>query len=234
MLWGIRPVEQQAAYGLAVDGLRRQIHLGLLLPGERMPAERKLAEEINISRVTLREALRILETEGYLAVKRGAAGGAFVAGEADLRTLALRRIARDPAAVMRVMEFREVNERVAARFAATRRTPANLKRMRQALDAVRAAVSAGLLRQAETAFQISTAEASQNPLLVKAIEDASAAAFLPLVSGDVAAAVVASHRDRAPILEAVEARDEAAVERAVGELHARDWERFRALTKGGG
>ena len=101
MLWGIKPVQQQAAYGLAVEGLRRQIQLGLLLPGERMPAERKLAEELNVSRVTLREALRILETEGYLTVRRGSQGGAFVANEETLRKITLRRIALDPALPMR-------------------------------------------------------------------------------------------------------------------------------------
>ncbi|MEC8482530.1 MAG: GntR family transcriptional regulator, partial [Pseudomonadota bacterium] len=52
MLWGLRPVEQQAAYGLAVDRIKRQIHMGFIMPGERLPAERKLAEEVGLSRVT--------------------------------------------------------------------------------------------------------------------------------------------------------------------------------------
>ena len=49
MLWGLRPVEQLAAYGLVVERIRRQILLSLLLPGERLLPERKLAFEMNIS-----------------------------------------------------------------------------------------------------------------------------------------------------------------------------------------
>jgi DNA-binding FadR family transcriptional regulator len=231
MLWGLRPVEPQAAYGLAVDGLRRQIHLGLLLPGERMPAERKLAEEIHVSRVTLREALRILEGEGYLTIRRGATGGAFVAGEAELRAMAVRRMARDPAAVMRILEFRELNERMAARYAAGRRTPGHLKRLRQSLDAMKAATGAGLLRQAETAFHLALAEASLNPLLVKAIEEAIALAFLPLVADEITAAAARAHGAHATILEALEARDEGAAEAAVARIQAHDWALVQATTR---
>ena len=72
MLWGLRPVEPQATYGIAVDRLKRQIHSGLLLPAEKLPAERQLSDDFGISRVTLREALRVLETDRYIVVKRGA------------------------------------------------------------------------------------------------------------------------------------------------------------------
>ena len=148
MLWGIRPVQQQAAYGLAVEALRKQILLGLLLAGEKMPPERKLSEGMNVSRVTLREALRVLQTEGYITVRRGAHGGAFVADEDSLLKIALARAARDPGMVMRAIEFSESNEKVAARYAAGRRTPANLKLLRDALQAIHIADSPGQLRQA--------------------------------------------------------------------------------------
>ena len=72
MLWGLRPLEPKATYGLAVDSLRRQIHSGLLLPEERLPAERQLSDSFGISRVTLREALRVLEESQYINVRRGA------------------------------------------------------------------------------------------------------------------------------------------------------------------
>ena len=67
MLWGLRPLEPKAAHGLAVDQLQRQIHSGLLLPEERLPAERQLSDQFGISRVTLREALRVLETNSLSA-----------------------------------------------------------------------------------------------------------------------------------------------------------------------
>lgn len=231
MLWGIRPVEQKSVYGLAVDGIRKQIHLGLVKPGERLPPERELAETLSVSRVTLREALRILESEGYLGVKRGASGGAFVVEEAELRSLALRRIGRDAALVMRIIEFLSANERIAARFAAQRRTPAHLKRMRSARDQIIKAGDASSLRHAEVLFQMAMSEATQNPLLVHAIEDATAAAFMPLIQSDIESARVISADLRAALLTAVEDRDDVKSEAAIDAIIEHDWSRLRALAK---
>lgn len=186
MLWGLKPVEQQAAYGLAVDRLKRLVHLGLLLPNERMPSERKLAEQISISRVTLREALRVLEAEGYVTIRRGATGGAFIAGEEHLRRMAEQHIAGDPASAMRVFEYRETAEPLAAKLAAVRRTPADLKRFESAIEEIRAAQSPGELRRGEAAFHLSVGQASNNRFLASSLEDALASLFLPLPSGDLA------------------------------------------------
>ena len=148
MLWGLRPVQLQAAHGLAVDVLRRQVHLGLLAPGERLPAERTLADQLGVSRVTLREALRVLEAEGYLSVRRGVQGGAFICDLKTLQRLATRHLGRDPAAAMRVFEFRDAIEPLAARLAAARRTPTHLQALTASLDAARSADSPATLRRA--------------------------------------------------------------------------------------
>ena len=184
MLWGMKPVEQQAAYGLAVDKIKRLIHLGLLLPGERMPAERKLAAQISISRVTLREALRVLEANGYVSIRRGAAGGAFVAEEVQLREMAKRRVSGDPAATLRVFEYRIVAEPMAARLAAIRRTPADLKSLQKTLLEIGNASSPGELRRGETAFHLSIVQASCNRFLLNSLEEALASLFLPLPNGE--------------------------------------------------
>jgi DNA-binding FadR family transcriptional regulator len=206
MLWGLRPVEQQAAYGLVVERIRRQVHLGLMLPGERLPPERKLADDMSVSRVTLREALRVLETEGYVSVRRGAHGGSSVADEADLDRIARRRAARDPGGFLRALEFREAIERGAARFAATRRTPADLKRMRIGLDAMVKATTLGELRRAESTFHIALAEASHNELLASSLEEALATLFAPLGNGDAAGLRSLRHAPRLMLIEAIEAR----------------------------
>jgi len=56
-----RPIEASAMYERVVDRIHRAIHLGQLLPGDKLPPERVLAEQLKVSRVTLREALRVLE-----------------------------------------------------------------------------------------------------------------------------------------------------------------------------
>lgn len=65
------------------DELAERIASGSLLPGSRLPPEPRLAEELEVSRATLREALRSLEEDGYVTRRRGA--GTYVVGHPRLR-----------------------------------------------------------------------------------------------------------------------------------------------------
>ncbi|SOD94747.1 FadR/GntR family transcriptional regulator [Blastococcus haudaquaticus] len=80
-----------------VDQIRMLIRQGQLIAGDRLPSERELCERFGVSRVTVREALRVLEANGLVEIRVGARGGAFVtapssrlvgAGIADLISLA--------------------------------------------------------------------------------------------------------------------------------------------------
>jgi GntR family transcriptional regulator, transcriptional repressor for pyruvate dehydrogenase complex len=81
-----KPAKPQRAF----EQITRQIELliteGHLKPGDKLPTERALAAQLEVSRNTLREALRMLEIAGVLTLRRGASGGAFVA-VADRQTL---------------------------------------------------------------------------------------------------------------------------------------------------
>lgn len=61
-----------------VEQIRGLMREGKLRPGDRLPSERDLCQQFGVSRVTVREALRILETGGLVAIRVGARGGAFV------------------------------------------------------------------------------------------------------------------------------------------------------------
>jgi len=73
-----RPVRGGNAFEITVARLVQAIRLGLVVVGERLPPERELAEQLGVSRVTLREAIGALREAGYLASRRGRAGGTFV------------------------------------------------------------------------------------------------------------------------------------------------------------
>lgn len=227
MLWGLKQVEPKAAYGLAVDLLRGKIHSGLLLPAEKLPAERQLSERFGISRVTLREALRVLEADRYITVRRGAQGGAFVADENRLNELARHRLSRAPGSTMRVVEFLTVNQMAVSRLAATRRGPAELKRMREALDMMRTARTAPQIKQAEALFLLALGDAAHNQLLAGAIEDGLAELFLPFEFDPAHETGAAAQRLFDCLFSAIEAEDASGAEAAMADLHGLLWDVVR-------
>src|SRR4051812_3996312 len=91
------PVSVNRISEVIVEQVRLLIREGKLVPGDRLPSERSLCERFGVSRVTVREALRVLEANGLVEIRVGARGGAFVTlpsserlgeGLAELLTLA--------------------------------------------------------------------------------------------------------------------------------------------------
>jgi len=231
VLWGLQPLQPKAAYGLAVDLIQRQIHAGLLLPEERLPAERQLSDSFGISRVTLREALRVLETNDYITVRRGAHGGAFVANEERLHLLAQRRISRAPADALRVLEYLSVNLVAGSGHAAVRRGPADLKKMREALRLMRDAGTAPLRKQAETLFLLAVAGAAQIPLLERGVEEAIAELFMPFDESGSVESVEGAISSFERLFSALKDEDKGRSEAEMIALNARFWTQIRKITR---
>lgn len=73
----------ERAYVEVVNQIKQRIYEAKLLPGDRLPTERELCEVFGVSRMALREALRVLELSGLIEVKRGSKGGIFIADTVD-------------------------------------------------------------------------------------------------------------------------------------------------------
>ena len=84
----LRPVHGGNAFEETVQRLLQTVRLGLIAPGERLPAERELAGMLAVSRDTLRDALAALGEAGYLVSRRGRYGGTFVVDELPTSTTA--------------------------------------------------------------------------------------------------------------------------------------------------
>src|SRR4051794_3824539 len=116
-------IERQQSHVLVADVLRRRIALGGFVSGERLPAERELAETLGVGRMTLRRALQTLGEEGLVTTARGRAGGTFVSGQAPVPAAQRRRIAATQRARLeQSLEFRLAVEPAAAELCAQRAT----------------------------------------------------------------------------------------------------------------
>ncbi|MGI5351223.1 FadR/GntR family transcriptional regulator [Streptomyces sp. CA-250714] len=165
----LRTVHAGNGFEEALEQILQIVRLGLVAEGERLPAERELAERLGISRVTLREVLRVLAEQGVVESRRGRYGGTFVlpqpvTGEADPGTAQLRLPARAPD-LADTLTFREVLEAGAAELCAGRGLSASeAARLREALDATREA-TLGDYRRHDTLLHLTLVELAGSPSL---------------------------------------------------------------------
>jgi DNA-binding FadR family transcriptional regulator len=168
------PVHQRRAHEYVVEELRRAILLRAVGPGERLPSEHDLAELLDVSHITARQALRELEREGLVELRRGRLGGAYVVGvpvlgDGPARLDELRRGARS---VRSALEFRRLIEPQAAALAATKANADTIEAVGAARDAVARRVEAPdpAFMAADTAFHLAVAQVSDNPHVHAAVE----------------------------------------------------------------
>src|ERR687888_754395 len=162
------PVARPSMFEETVARLGTAIRVGLLAPGTQLPPERELAEQLGISRSTLRHALTTLVQSGLLASARGRGGGTFVvprpplvAGGAEVSSAEVRDI----------LDFRVATETGAAVLAAERRTAADLASLTSLVARMAAAEEFEDYRRADMRFHIGIAEAARSPRLVASMTE---------------------------------------------------------------
>lgn len=169
------PVRTGNAFEETVERLLAVIKLGLVAPGDRFPAERELAAQLGISRLTLREAIRELQQAGYVESRRGRFGGTFVTYRPpDPSEAEAARLARANAAKLTdALTFRMAVETGAAEALA--RSSERRAVGREVLLARLAAVNSASpedYRRLDTLFHLSIAELAGSSLLTAACVDA--------------------------------------------------------------
>ena len=160
-----------------------------------------------MSRVTLREAVRVLEGEGLVEVRRGSAGGTTIRQGAVPRSDVRRQLRGRLGTVLATQEFRLAIEPLAAARAAEHRTKAALKELHRTVAEFEKADSIGPFRRADSIFHLTLARNSACPPLARAVEDARIAMFELVDAFDFAIGVASSLRAHLAILECVEGRD---------------------------
>uniref|UniRef100_A0AAU3H326 FCD domain-containing protein n=1 Tax=Streptomyces sp. NBC_01401 TaxID=2903854 RepID=A0AAU3H326_9ACTN len=165
LLPALRPVRAGNGFEEALEQILQVVRLGLVPGGGRLPPERELAGLLGISRVTLRDVLRVLQDQGLIEARRGRYGGTFVLprtrpADGD----ELRRRIRD-VDIEDVLLFREVLESGAAGLCASRGLDGEgADRLRRALAATHEAPLPDY-RRIDTLFHLTLAELSGSPSL---------------------------------------------------------------------
>ncbi|MFI9605271.1 FadR/GntR family transcriptional regulator [Streptomyces sp. NPDC052043] len=154
-----------SAVDAVIDEIRRQIHEGEWVPGDRLPSEAELTKTLGISRASLREATRALVHSGLLAVRQG--DGTYVVAVDEAAVTLSRKIMNSKTS--EVLEVRRGLDASAVPLAAVRRTEADLTALREALDDRQRSAEAGDLDsfiEADLRFHMAVAQASHNELLI--------------------------------------------------------------------
>ncbi|MGW5127592.1 FadR/GntR family transcriptional regulator [Streptomyces sp. NPDC004069] len=158
-------VNRVSAVDAVIDEIRRQIHEGEWVPGDRLPSEAELTKTLGISRASLREATRALVHSGLLAVRQG--DGTYVVAVDETAVTLSRKIMNSKTS--EVLEVRRGLDASAVPLAAVRRTEADLTALREALDDRQRSAEAGDLDsfiEADLRFHMAVAQASHNELLI--------------------------------------------------------------------
>lgn len=168
-------IQQRRLSDEIVEQLETMILEGVLQAGERLPAERKLAEQFGVSRPSLREAIQKMLAKGLLVSRQG--GGNYVSQEVGttFSDPLLALMLEQQSGQKDLLEFRHTLEGACAYYAALRATPADHKRLDAAFAQLEACyagtvdncqVEEGL---ADARFHLAIAEASHNVVFLHTI-----------------------------------------------------------------
>ncbi|MDO8562892.1 MAG: FadR/GntR family transcriptional regulator [Candidatus Limnocylindria bacterium] len=221
------PIRQARASGEIVSQIERAIFSGELKPGDRLQSERELAEQFSVSRITVRDALRVLEARGLVYVKVGATGGAFVS-EANLDSVAeslstMIRLKR--MSLSELAEARKVVEVQAVQLAAQRVTGAAFEHLVEVAERGKQMVrDEGAHFDASMEFHVAAAECAANEVLgatVRAYHELIRSSLADMVDAKSVRNAQKAHED---IVEALRAHDAVAAGEAMLE-HLEDFEK---------
>lgn len=212
-----KPVTVDRVSQVIVDQIKLLVREGKLSNGDRLPSERDLCQRFGVSRVTVREALRVLEASGLIEIRVGARGGAFVSspsrerlgeGLADLMTLS-------PLTAGHITEARTVIEVGILPFVVERATEADIASLRRMVEEGHDALDRdAYTMNLSAAFHVGVAVCAHNPAIETLVQSFHGPMLLSLRQAQRVAPAMGRRGtdEHAALVDAIEARDtEAAI-----------------------
>jgi len=170
----LRKIKPKKIYEEVSEILYEKIRAGVLKPGDRLDSVEQLAEQLQVSRSAIREALSALKAMGLIEIKQGS--GTFVKSiqPSQLDFPLSTAILTNKQDVAHLLEVRKIIEMGAAASAAIHRTDEDIQAMIQILDEMKRVQGDGELgEKVDFQFHAAISKASQNPLLATILDQVS-------------------------------------------------------------
>lgn len=155
-----------------VSQIEAMIVDGRFEAGQKLPAERELAQQFSVSRQSLREAIQKLEAKGLLERRHG--GGTFVTDSVNesVTTPLFELLAKHPESQFDLLEFRHALEGISSFYAALRGTDADLDRIEFSINSIMDSQTRAIDEQVQSLvnFYLRIAEASHNVVLLHVVQ----------------------------------------------------------------
>jgi GntR family transcriptional repressor for pyruvate dehydrogenase complex len=164
------PIKKEKVHEIIIKQIKENIEKGELLPGDKLPSERELAQSLSVSRGVVRQAMSVLEAKGIIEIKQGI-GVFLIKNERESMLKKLHSIfSETDIHLIELLELRQCIEGQAAAYAAERRNERDLFKIKQALDKLEAAVDKGdVAADEDFQFHMAVAEASHNSMMVQTL-----------------------------------------------------------------
>ncbi len=213
-----RPVSAERVSQVIVDQIKLLMRQGKLTSGDRLPSERDLCQRFGVSRVTVREALRVLEATGLIEIRVGAHGGAFIASPTT------KRLGEGLAGLMTlssltpgdVTEARTVIELGILPFVVERATESDIASLRRMVEEGHDALDRNAYTMdLSAAFHVGVATSAHNPAIESLVQSFHGPMLLSLRQARNVEPSMGRKgtEEHAALVDAIEARDlEAAIQ----------------------
>ncbi len=161
------PIQTERLYEQIVNQIETKIADGQLKAGDKLPSEFELAEQFEVSRTAIREAVKILRQKGLIDILPGK--GTYVTNGTPVamqQSFDMLRKLGSGDGYQNLVEVREIMEPQIAALAASRITEEYIQAMREAYETMETASgNADVFVEADLDFHLALAEATQNPLI---------------------------------------------------------------------
>lgn len=216
---GLRPIHVQHAEPASNEVARALLDYilsGQVGPGEKLPSERQLSEQMGVGRSVIREGLKSLGLLGLVEFRHG--GGTYFRGATSelLPRVIEWGLMLGERHTVDLVEARQSIEKVTTGLAAQRRNESNLIEIERALEAMRTATTTEEFVSADVGFHLAIADASGNTVLANMLKSIQSLlrVWISRVM-DAESSFEGSFREHVPVFEAIRSQDQSAATAAM-------------------